>query len=198
MGGVGGFVHWKFSPNYHALNGGNYVQITHLKSEKWGARLVGARPLGLSRLGLGAFTVGNIPQVAAYSESTTTCGPPTSSVARLGRPSGQSRKYLTRSSLNGYYPVLRERDMEFLPAYVTNAHQRREGRLWWRITPPRQDGFSVERDKRERQVLLRLGAAAGGFLECGVSPVNRVVRLLAFENLLDGENLQAWIGAAVS
>ena len=69
-----------------------------------------------------AFTVGNIPQVAAHSESTTTCGPPASPVSRSGGgPRDSVKVFRNRSSLNGYYRVFREGDMEFLPAYVTNA-----------------------------------------------------------------------------
>lgn len=51
--------------------------------------------------------------------------------------------------------------------------------------------------QREDQVLGCGGTAARGFLECGVAAVERVLRLLAIEDLLDGEDLEFGIGGAI-
>ena len=52
-------------------------------------------------------------------------------------------------------------------------------------------------EERQTEVFGGGGAAARSFFEGGVAAMGRIVGLLAVENLLDGEDLQAGLGAAV-
>ena len=61
-----------------------------------------------------------------------------------------------------------------------------------------RSGFLVfGQSQRQRQIFRGCGAAAGGFFKGGVGAVARVLRLLAVENLLDGEDLDSGPGGAV-
>src|ERR1035437_4547965 len=55
----------------------------------------------------------------------------------------------------------------------------------------------LRREQGEVQVFGGCGAAARSFLECRVAAVERVRRLAAVQNLLDGEDLQLRVGGAV-
>ncbi len=52
-------------------------------------------------------------------------------------------------------------------------------------------------EQREDHVFGGGGAVARGLLKGGVAAMGRIIGLPAVENLLDGENLQARVGAAV-
>lgn len=56
----------------------------------------------------------------------------------------------------------------------------------------------IRREERQSQILCWSGAAARGFLEGGVAAMKRILRLPAFQNLLDGEDLEFRIGGAIS
>ena len=60
-----------------------------------------------------------------------------------------------------------------------------------------RDANLVGREEREGKVGGGVGAAARGFFEGGVAAVEGVFGLLAVEDLLDGEDLELWVGGAV-